>query len=614
MDELLLCYIALTSLQDQDMNQTPPTTDPWIGEIIERRYEVETLLWRGELSCVYRVRDIRYKHRLALKLYSAIEDEPKIIEQIERELDLLGHCRSPHLVRFYEIVQPASHSVGIIMDLVHGQSLGAYLDQHGPMPAKQALRLIRQLANALLELHLSQVMHLNLKPSNIMIELLPSGEPFLHLLDFSSARSMETLHRTRRSLPITAYTSPEHAAPETLDGRSDLYSVGALLYLMLTNSPPFSALRAFELFEAHRSAPRPKLPSTLPDVDRALHKELEALIHHLMSAAPLLRLQDARELISRIDGALQQLRSSAELGALDDQLLFTRSLAQELSEGLSETIDEDLQRTLDGTQLLAGRGMGLWSEVFIERSLPYEVAVSFETQSAAMCFEEHLELRHFLPEQLIGNTNSPQSPVRLPEQVTSSTACGDLILLGTERGNIWRMWMINEPRVDVWASLDAEMALPVTCMTSDHESQYYLAQTAQGRLHIYTPQTSQWRAWRQLEPALVMSYHGRSGKLALLTHDKQLLIMGVASLQEPILQTPMPEAKASLCYSPDGYLIVVDMGDRLSVQLTQSPDRTITSLERPDGVILSMGFNRAGQLMGLISHKKRLSWRALWKV
>lgn len=601
------------------MNPNSPTgADPWIGQIIERRYEVEALLWRGELSCVYRVRDVRYKHRLALKLYGAIEDEAKIIAQIERELDLLGHCRSPHLVRFYEVVLPATHSVGIVMDLVHGQSLGAYLEQHGPMPAMQALHLIRQLANALLELHLSQVMHLNLKPSNIMIELLPSGEPFLHLLDFSSARSMDA-HSKTSSLPITAYTSPEHAAPETLDGRSDLYSVGALLYLMLTGSPPFSAQRDFELFEAHRSAPRPRLPRTaLSEVDDAQRQELEVIIHVLMSASPSGRFQDARELIARIDALLQQLRRAASPHERDDEFLFTRSLAQELSEGLSETIDEELQRTLDGTQLLTGglhKDRGLWSEVFTERPLPYEVAVSFQTQSAAMCFEEHLELRHFLPEQLIGApANRSRTPIKLPEQVTSSTACGDLFLLGTERGNVWRMWMINEPRVDVWASLDVEMTLPVTCMASDHESQYYLAQTAQGRLHLYTPQTSQWRPWRQLEPALAMSYHGRSGKLALLTHDKQLLITGVASTQDPIIEVAMPQAKACLCYSPDGYLLIVDLGDRLSVQLTESPERTITSLERPDGVILSMGFNRAGQLMGLIHHKNRISWRALWKV
>ena len=598
------------------------TTTPWLGKLVAKHYEIEALIGQGEASEVYRVRDVRYRHALALKLYSGVQDVEQVARHIERELDVLSGCRNPHLVRFYDVVQPDARSLGVIMDLVHGQTLEAYVSQRGALTWRVALRILRQLANALMELHMQQIAHLDLKPANVMIEELPSGEPFVHVLDFGSARSAEQAGLTRRSLSPSPYLSPEHVESSSQGPRSDLYSMGGLLHLMLTGRPPFEAQGLMPLIKAHTQGPRPELAGPLEgDPSPTLRAELRALLHALMAISPSDRLGDAQTLIGQIDGLMRSPEAQLEVDA-EAHELFTRSLAQEVSECLSETLDEESMSQagatlVDGAPLLQLRGQGLWSEPFEERAAPYEVAVSFETQRAALCFERGLELRGFLPEHATWNAAQRDKPkaLELPEAISAACASEDLIVLGTAEGNLWRLWMTSDPRPDVWARLGAPHGLPISAVVADASRELAFAQTADGRLFGVQTSSGQWRQVRQLdEPALGMAYHGRSGALALTDARGRLTLLDAHQPASLPQRVELGQIANRVCYSPDGYLLVLAQRETLSVRPCASAQHVLASLARPAGELLAMGFSREGHLMGLIAHQDHLRWRVLWSI
>ena len=206
-------------------------------------YRLEHRLGSGGMGAVWRARDERLRRAVALKrILPASADAPKLRERLRREARAVARLNHPAIVQVYDIIE-TQESDWIVMELVEGQTLQEILRQEGPLDAQRVLRLGRDIAEGLAEAHAQGFIHRDLKAPNVMVT--PSGRA--KILDFGIAKQIqpeaqETTLSTPGTLVGTSYAmSPEQAMGLPLDPRSDLFSLGSLLYEMVAGFAPFRA-------------------------------------------------------------------------------------------------------------------------------------------------------------------------------------------------------------------------------------------------------------------------------------------------------------------------------------------------------------------------------------
>jgi serine/threonine-protein kinase len=241
------------------------------------RYEIERELGRGGMATVYLARDVRHDRAVALKVLHPDLAIALGAERFQREIRLAARLQHPHILTVHDSGEDAG-MLWFTMPYVEGESLRDRLNREKQLPVEDALRIAREAADALDFAHRHGVVHRDIKPENI---LLIEGPALV--ADFGIARSLssggERLTQTGTSLGTAAYMSPEQAAGEReVDGRSDTYSLGIVLYEMLVGEPPFAGPTP-EATIARRftDTPRPvrELRDTVPlEVERAVQKAL----------------------------------------------------------------------------------------------------------------------------------------------------------------------------------------------------------------------------------------------------------------------------------------------------------------------------------------------------
>ena len=211
-------------------------------------YEVVGPLGTGGMGEVYRARDTRLERTVAIKILPAqFSSDPVRKQRFEREAKTISHLNHPHICVLHNIGSQDGADF-LVMECMEGETLATRLEK-GPLPLEQVLKVGPQIADALDKAHRSGVVHRDLKPSNIM--LTATGAK---LLDFGLAKpayplaSLATLTGTKQESPVTEegtvvgtfqYMSPEQVEGKELDGRSDIFSFGAVLYEMLTGQRAF---------------------------------------------------------------------------------------------------------------------------------------------------------------------------------------------------------------------------------------------------------------------------------------------------------------------------------------------------------------------------------------
>lgn len=245
------------------------------------RYELTRELGRGGMGVVWAAYDPDRGGEVAVKLLApraAGVEFTSLERRFLREASLTSRLRHPGI--------PAVHDHGshegelyLVMDLVPGRALDAVLKTDGPLPVEHAADLTRRTAEVLAHAHAQNVVHRDLKPSNLM--LTPDGE--LKVLDFGVAAALdpqpgETRFTAANATPGTVmYMAPEQAVGETVPA-SDLYSLGCVLYELLTGAPPFAAGSQFLLYHRHAHDPVPPLDERRPGVPSGLRELVEALL------------------------------------------------------------------------------------------------------------------------------------------------------------------------------------------------------------------------------------------------------------------------------------------------------------------------------------------------
>ena len=266
-------------------------------------YELLEKIGRGGMGVVWRARQISLDRLVALKMilagHLATQAE---LDRFQREAQAAAKLDHPHIVAVHEVGQHDGQHY-FSMRLVEGESLAARLSRtSSPLPPRQAAQLLSQVVRAVHHAHQRGILHRDLKPANILLD--PQGEP--HLTDFGLAKSLETpgdLTRSDSVLGTPYYTSPEQAqGRKDLTTATDLYSLGAVLYHLLTGSPPFQAGTAWETLRAVvEQEPRP--PSTLqPRLDR----DLETICLKCLEKDPARRYATADALANDLERWLRQ--------------------------------------------------------------------------------------------------------------------------------------------------------------------------------------------------------------------------------------------------------------------------------------------------------------------
>jgi len=260
------------------------------------RYEILAELGRGAMGVVYKARDPKINRVVAVKTVSLagqpLEDELEYRERFIREAEAAGRLSHPGIVTIFDVgEEPETRSPYIVMEYVGGQSLDALLSQHDhKLPVEVAIQLALELAEALDCAHGQGVVHRDLKPANILL----TEDGHAKIADFGIAKlNLANVTLAGRTLGTPAFMSPEQLNGDEVDGRSDLFSLGVILYTMLTGHRPFQGNSAVTVsFKVVNSDP---LPASLLDTE--LPPGLDYIISRAIAKDPALRYQRGLEMV-----------------------------------------------------------------------------------------------------------------------------------------------------------------------------------------------------------------------------------------------------------------------------------------------------------------------------
>ena len=258
------------------------------------RYRIEREIGRGGMAVVYLAEDVRHRRKVALKFLD--EDLSRGIgaERFSREIETVARLSHPHVLPLHDSGEAAG-LLFYVMPLVEGESLRDRLRRERQLSFEQAVRIAKEVALGLDYAHRQGVVHRDIKPENILLHTSgsPGGTDSAVVADFGIARAIGTAGDTLTAVGATvgtpAYMSPEQASGDPLDGRSDTYSLGCVLYEMLAGEPPFPGATAQAVIVRRISEPPPRLRSLREDASA----ELEAVLLRAMARTPAERFPTA---------------------------------------------------------------------------------------------------------------------------------------------------------------------------------------------------------------------------------------------------------------------------------------------------------------------------------
>jgi tRNA A-37 threonylcarbamoyl transferase component Bud32 len=270
-----------------------------IGELIGGRYEIEELVGTGGMSSVYRARDSVLERRVALKiLHEHFSADPEYVERFRREARAIARLNHPNIVTVIDRGEFGNRQF-IVFEHIPGENLKEVVEREGQLPVAQALALTHQIARGLAFAHQHGVVHRDVKPQNVLLD--ESGTA--KVTDFGIARSLdpgEELTQTGTLLGTSDYIAPEQASGEPIDARSDQYSLGVVLYELLTGEVPFPADSFMAVAMRHLRDPVPSVRERRRDVPDRVDK----IVARAMAKRPADRFPSTEAMMGAIEDAL----------------------------------------------------------------------------------------------------------------------------------------------------------------------------------------------------------------------------------------------------------------------------------------------------------------------
>lgn len=279
------------------------------GQILAGRFEIREMLGIGGMGAVYKAYDRDIERIIALKcIRPELINNPEVVLRFTQELLLARQISHKNVVRIFD-VRDSGGLKFITMEHLQGRDLGSLVEERGKLPVEETLSIIRQVCSGLSSAHSEGVVHRDLKPSNIMIE--PQGRVVVMDFGLARAQDQDLMTRTGAIMGTFQYMSPEQAKGEKADARSDIFTVGIILYELLTGKTPYHCDSSVaSLLKRTQEAAVP--PST---IDSSIPRPLNAIVCKCLERDLARRYQSVDELLADLE-AVQNGRTASRLPSM----------------------------------------------------------------------------------------------------------------------------------------------------------------------------------------------------------------------------------------------------------------------------------------------------------
>ena len=271
-----------------------------VGQVVADRYHITKKLGEGGMGAVYLGEHVKMGRKSAIKVMTqAMVHDPDAVSRFNREAANASRISHPNVCQIYDFGETADGLIYLAMEFIEGCALTDLIDQEGALVPVRAAIILRQAADALQAAHDLTIVHRDLKPDNIMIITGKDGEDIVKVVDFGIAKAMagdesgQKVTKTGLVVGTPEYMSPEQLSGDKLDGRSDIYSLGLVLYRMLTGVLPFQADSAQETMIKRLTDDPTPLVESRPDI--LFPAKMQAVLDRALARSVVNRYQNAAE-------------------------------------------------------------------------------------------------------------------------------------------------------------------------------------------------------------------------------------------------------------------------------------------------------------------------------
>lgn len=288
---------------------TPKSDDPYVGRtVLDGKFRITKKIGAGGMGAVYRAEEPDMGREVAIKiLHSSLKARSDLVSRFRREARAMSQLKHPHTVRVFMYGELEDGALYIVMEMLEGKNLNQTVRRGGPMEVSRAIPIVTASCRALHEAHELGIVHRDLKPENIFVCQNSGMTDYAKVLDFGLAKVTEAQMRpgsmilTQEGMVFGTpeFMSPEQARGNTLDARSDIYSLACILYEALTGKLPFDARTPMEYVSKHVTAA--PIPLSERVEGRTFPPELGAVLAKALSKNPDHRQQTAIELAEALE-------------------------------------------------------------------------------------------------------------------------------------------------------------------------------------------------------------------------------------------------------------------------------------------------------------------------
>lgn len=295
-----------------------------VGEVLDERYKILHLLGEGRSGSVYKAEQLQFGRPVAVKiLHSHLVNSEEAMKRFQREAQATSKLRHPNLLTLIDFGFTRGQQPYMVTEFLDGATIETLLVPGRPLHTDRVISVFNQICDGLMMAHEQQVIHRDIKPSNIVLVKSTTGEVVPKVIDFGLVKFLNNIDQTQQLTvdgQLTGnpgYMSPEQCMGQTLDARTDIYSLGCVLYLALTGRPPFSGDNMGEVIVKQLKEAPPPFSAAAPQSN--ISPEIEKVVFKAIAKSPEQRHQSMREFRTALENSFASAKQVREIVAEAEQ-------------------------------------------------------------------------------------------------------------------------------------------------------------------------------------------------------------------------------------------------------------------------------------------------------